>query len=180
MTWPLRVQEIVNLLAAGVPHDAPDERRRATTRQIAQQCRFELGSNWGTKRADPGRPLSADVVCTQSPFVGWDWSVPGGIAQFPERIDLTGQTFVAVVPVNHLGTRSPAPDPSPPAPAPPPAPPPVDLGPILSRLDRIDAALLALVGKPAPPYEGSAAIRYLGTAPITLRPTSPSSPEEPS
>ena len=107
MTWPDRVQQIVNTLAAGVAHDAPDELRRATTMKIAQQCRYELGPNWGTKRADPGRPLSADVICTQSPFVGWDWSVPTGIAQFPDSLDLTGQVFVLVEAVDHLGVGQP-------------------------------------------------------------------------
>ena len=61
-TWPPRVQEIVDQLAAGVAHSAPDEERRAVTQRIAEQARFELGPNWGTKRADPGRPLSTDVI----------------------------------------------------------------------------------------------------------------------
>ena len=103
MQWPPRVQEIVDALAQGVAHSAPDDVRRATTEKIAQQCRFELGPNWGWKRADPGRPLSTDVFCTREPFVGWDWSIPSGIATFPESIDLTGQVFVEVEPVNHLG-----------------------------------------------------------------------------
>mgnify|MGYP001595229896 CR=1 FL=1 len=123
MIWPPRVQEIVNLLAVGpdAAHSAEDEKRRAITRKIAEQCRLELGPNWGTKRADPGRPPSADVVSTQSPFIGWDWSVPGGVAQFPESIDLAGQTFVAVEPINHL---APAPVPAPePIPVPPPTSP---------------------------------------------------------
>ena len=102
MTWPDRVQQIVNQLALGVEHDAPDEQRRAITQKIAEQCRFELGPNWGWKRADPGRPLSTDVFCTKEPFIGWDWSIPSGIASFPSSIDLTGQVFVTVQPVNHL------------------------------------------------------------------------------
>jgi hypothetical protein len=115
MKWPDRVQQIVNVLAAGVSHSAPDEVRRATTEKIAQQCRFELGPNWGWKRADPGRPLSTDVFCTREPFVGWDWSIPSGVAEFPESVDLTGQVFVEVEPVNHLGT---VPDPGTPPPDP--------------------------------------------------------------
>jgi hypothetical protein len=103
MKWPTRVQEIVQILAFGVSHSADDETRRATTRKIAEQCRFELGPNWGHKRADAGRPPSADVFCTREPFVGWDWSVPEGIANFPDSIDLAGQDFIEVEPVNHLG-----------------------------------------------------------------------------
>lgn len=103
MKWPARVQQIVDTLAAGIAHSAPDEERRAATQKIAEQCRFELGPKWGWKRADPGRPLSTDVFCTREPFVGWDWSVPDGVAQFPESIDLAGQVFVEVEPKNHLG-----------------------------------------------------------------------------
>ena len=168
MTWPDRVQVIVNTLAAGIAHTDPDEVRRAVTQKIAEQCRFEFGPNWGTKRADPGRPLSTDVVCTQSPFVGWDWSVPGGIAQFPESIDLTGQVFVVVSPVDHLGVV-------PPVPAPTPTPvPPVDLAPVLAQLAILQRLVQQLLDRPIPPafpaYEGTASIRYLGNAPITLRP----------
>lgn len=108
-TWPPRVQEIVDQLAAGVSHSAPDDERREVTRKIAEQVRFELGPNWGWKRADPGRPLSTDVFAMRSPFIGWDWSVPSGIAQFPEAIDLAGQVFVEVEPRNHLGMTPPDP-----------------------------------------------------------------------
>ena len=40
MKWPARVQIIVDTLAAGVPHSAPDEIRRVVTQKIAEQCRF--------------------------------------------------------------------------------------------------------------------------------------------
>src|SRR3990167_7431581 len=158
MTWPDRVQVIVNTLAAGVAHTDPDDVRRAVTQKIAEQCRFEFGPNWGTKRADPGRPLSTDVVCTQSPFVGWDWSVPGGIAQFPESIDLTGQVFVVVSPGDHLGVVPPVPAPS------PPVAPPVDLAPVLAEIAELRVLVLLLLDRPPvtfPAYEGSAAVRYL-------------------
>src|SRR5262245_16436058 len=105
MRYPSRVQEIVNQLASKNPElvRGDDEARRQLTRLIAEQCRFELGPNWGTKRASATRPLSADVVCTQDPFIGWDTQIAGGtIAQFPESIDLTGQVFVPVDPVQHV------------------------------------------------------------------------------
>lgn len=134
MQWPQRVQEIVNELARRnidlVRGD--DEARRALTRKIAEQCRFELGENWGTKRADDGRPLSADVVCTAFPFVGWDTQIGGidpvasdeevlrrHIAQMPDSIDLVGQRFVPVEPVNHLAVAEPAPTPGEPPPTEP-------------------------------------------------------------
>lgn len=105
MKYPNRVQEIINELAAKHPElvTGDDDARRQLTRLFAEQCRFELGSNWGTKRASETRPLSADVVCTQNPFVGWDTQLAGGvIAQFPDSIDLTGQVFVPVDPVKHI------------------------------------------------------------------------------
>lgn len=173
MTWPLRVQEIVNVLAAGVGHIAPDDLRRATTMRIAEQCRFELGSNWGTKRYTWTHPLSTDVICTQSPLVGWDWSVPAGIAQFPESIDLRGQIFVPVDPVDHLG--------APPGPVPLPPAPSSDLTQVLNELSALKSLLIprlddlairvnSLVERPFPAYGGSASIRFLGDAPIALTP----------
>lgn len=119
MTWPIRVQEIVDALATGpdAAYTAEDEKRRAITRKIAEQCRFEFGTNWGTKRAAAGRPPSTDVICTFNPFVGWDWSVPSGIAQFPESIDLMGQVFVPVEAINHLSGYGTSPEESsPPSP----------------------------------------------------------------
>jgi hypothetical protein len=114
MRYPNRVQDIINELAAKNPElvRGDDEARRQLTRLIAEQCRFELGPNWGTKRASEARPLSADVVCTENPFVGWDTQIAGGtIAQFPESIDLTGQVFVRVDPVQHLAVSDSRPDP---------------------------------------------------------------------
>jgi len=113
MRYPDRVQGIINELAAKNPDlvRGDDEARRQLTRFIAEQCRFELGPNWGTKRASETRPLSADVVCMQNPFVGWDTQIAGGtIAQFPESIELAGQVFVPVDPVQHLPASDSPPD----------------------------------------------------------------------
>lgn len=129
--WPDRVQEIVDIMGYGrIWYNAPDEERRAQTRRIAEQCRFELGPNWGHKRADPGRPPSADVFCTQDPFIGWDWSIPDGVAKFPESINLAGQVFIEVEPINHIGAV-PVPEPT------PTPPPPVDLAPVLAAIDAL-------------------------------------------
>lgn len=108
MKWPERVQAIVVSLTHGISHGADDEVRRGATLKIAQQCRFELGPRWGHKRADPGRPPSADVFAykDEAIFVGWDWSVPSGVANFPESIDLSGQVFIEVEPVNHLNIET--------------------------------------------------------------------------
>jgi hypothetical protein len=107
MKYPDRVQEIINTLADMHPElvHGDDEARRSLTMLFAQQCCFELGSEWGTKKSSTSSPLSADVVAFTDGFifVGWDTQIAGGIiAQFPDSINLTGQVFVAVDPVNHL------------------------------------------------------------------------------
>ncbi len=143
--WPERVQQVVETLAAGVAHDAPDEVRRATTRKIAEQCRYELGPNWGTKRADPGRPPSADVVCTSAPFEGWDWSVPGGVASYPDSMDLAGQVFIVVEPKDHIGVGPVVPKPDiPPVPS-------FDLAPLIARIETLEKAVLLLAEQASKP-----------------------------
>ena len=162
MIWPTRVQAIVNALAELLPElvfqmvdgervSAPDESRRQLTGMVAAQCAFEQvgGFRWGTKRADPGRPLSADTIAIDTPFVGWDFQLPAGqIAQWPESIDLTGQVFVPVEPVNHLSVP-------PFLPVPEPTPPPTDaLEAILQALAELDTrmreqALALLAGQQA-------------------------------
>lgn len=145
--YPDRVQTIINTLAAQHPdlRTGDDDARRRLTRLVAEQTAFELGPNWGTKRADPARPLSADVIATRDPFVGWDFQVAGAvIAQFPESVTLAGQVFVPVDPVDHLGVAPPGAPPSPAG-----DPPPAD--PILARLEAIEAAIVTLAQRPDPP-----------------------------
>jgi hypothetical protein len=74
---------------------------------IAQQIAFEFGLSWGTKRADPGRPLSKDAIALKQ-FDGTilAWDLFNGTTRVPfdnpSSIDISGQTFVPVQPVNHL------------------------------------------------------------------------------
>lgn len=124
MQWPLRVQAIVQTLGDLLPEllQGTDDQRRDLNRMMAEQCGFELGPNWGTKRADHTRPMSKDVICTHEPFVGWDVQVVDAdgvraIAQMPESLDLSGQVFVPVDPINHLSVPTPADPPLPPEPA---------------------------------------------------------------
>jgi hypothetical protein len=157
MTYPTRVQEIVDALASRHPDlvHGDDEQRRQLTGLIAEQVRFELGPNWGRKRADPGRPISVDVICTQVPFVGWDIQIAGGvIAHFPDAIDLTGQVFVPVEPVDHLGVGQPQPNPEP---QPVPVPQPIDLQPLLeavagllAKLEQQHQEVMAKLSEPLP------------------------------
>jgi hypothetical protein len=106
-----------------VPAEQLEQRCREWTGRLAQQVRFAYGPPWGHKRAAPGRPLSADTIAYRdgATFLGWDLIISVGTPDQrlnvqAESIDLTGQVFVAVNPIDHLGT-TPAPEPSPPEPA---------------------------------------------------------------
>ena len=145
MKWPPRVQEILNTLATQHPTWVADDSGPAPTprfrlnEMFAQQVRFEFGPDYGLKRADPGRPISSENLAYQSDRLGgrllaWAWEDKhdGTVAQFPEGEDITGQVFVSVEPVDHLGSGQPQPSPEPPAPSPLPAP--IDLTPVLKEI----------------------------------------------
>jgi hypothetical protein len=117
-SWPPRVQEIVDTLAAQHPEMVADDSgpRLALNRMIVEQVCYEFGPTWGMKRADGGRPISSDIVANIGvSFVGFDWETAhnGTVARFPPPIDLTGQVFIPVTCVDHLGA-SPLPEPTPP------------------------------------------------------------------
>jgi hypothetical protein len=140
MEYPLpdRVYRLVVELAARFPElrRGDDEARRAFTLKVAQQVCFSLSPWWGTKRAGAGRPLSKDAIAFQDDaadppqLIGWDLIDGTTREVHPHPImgeDISGQVFVSVDPVNHLGT------------APPPPPPAPD-----AELDAIEARLAAL------------------------------------
>lgn len=117
MTWPNRVQEIVQTLYS--QHidlaNGDDDQRRQLTLWIAEQVRFELGAQWGTKRADGGRPLSKDSISLQavSGFYNFDWQ-NGSTRQpnnFPEGVLIGDQVFVPVAAINHLNVGTTLPEP---------------------------------------------------------------------
>ena len=112
-TWTDAHSATLQAFARAFPPPAgpgQDDACRAWTRRLAEQFAFEFpAEGWGHKSGDPTRPPSTDVIATRRPFVGFDvignqgtegWTL---IAN-PGRIDLTGQTFIEVTPVDHLGT----------------------------------------------------------------------------
>lgn len=151
MEFPARAQASVIALHAKHPDLAAgdDDQRRALTKIMAEQIRFDLGAEWGTKRADPNRPPSKDAIAYQSPsgLVSWDWQNGGTRApQVPPLFhEIPDQVFIPVSGVNHLGHVVVVVPPYPVPPSPPVQPPtecraqPVDLAPVLAEL----AALLA-------------------------------------
>ncbi len=133
----------------GCPVAARENAVRQWMFMFVEQVCFTLpGRGWGTKRADPGRPISADTITQRTVILGgesllsWDLVVSAGDPEQrlnldAESIVTTGQTFVEVIGVDHLGAPTP----------PPPPPPPVDPTPdpnfnlVLQRLDSLEAQL---------------------------------------
>jgi len=107
--FPSRAQDIVVTLyqqhkdlAAG-----DDDQRRSLTKLMAEQIRFELGPEWGTKSAGTGPPAvegfdrAADERAPVSAATGRTAASrePFGTIGCPE---IPGQIFIPVDPVNHL------------------------------------------------------------------------------
>jgi len=84
--------------------------RQLWLHRFAEQACFSLGSAYGHKRAGSGRPHSEDVIARNDSrgFIGWDLVIEAGTSrQRPcdataDGIDLGGQVFEAVQPVDHL------------------------------------------------------------------------------
>jgi hypothetical protein len=124
MKVPQRVYEIIvelynrnTTLARGSDND-----RRSLTMIMAEQVRFELGPNWGTKRADKGRPLGKDSISFYKDgiLMNYDWQ--NGSTRAPHNPpgnmkDISNQEFVVVDSIDHLGTLG-----KPPVIVPPPEP----------------------------------------------------------
>jgi hypothetical protein len=98
-----------------------DDRRRQLTRMISEQLRYDLGPGWGTKSADLYRPPSKDAIAYFDGFALWGWDWQNGTTREPqvvagqEAAEISGQHFIAVEPINHLGT---VPNPGTPPPTP--------------------------------------------------------------
>jgi len=122
------------------PADEPFENRcRAWIRGLAEQVRYSTGDpRWGCKNAGGGRPQSKDGLAEQLPeqegrilynydmLFGVGTGSPSSVAN-PSALDITGQVFMPVNPVNHLGSVV------------PPQPPPSD-----DTDERQDAEITAL------------------------------------
>ena len=123
---------------AGGPNPADsafEERCRAWTRSLAQQIVFSTNDrSWGCKNAGGGRPQSKDALAHQvgGNLFGFDllFGVGTGspsLVPSPSGEDITGQVFMPVDPVDHLGGAA--------APAPAVAPPTGDLAARVAALE---------------------------------------------
>ncbi len=139
----------------GPPGPEIEEQVRQWSIGLAEQVAFEIpGEGWGTKRADPNRPISKDGLARQDDEDRggrlWIWDMVTGagtglgrLVENPEGEDITGQVFVPVTPRNRLETAI---EPPPVKPGPQPLP-PADLGPVVAYLSKIDAKLDTLPGR---------------------------------
>ena len=124
-----------------------EERARVWTRGLAEQIVFETGdATIGVKNAGGGRPQSKDSIAINGPrLINFDMLSGVGtghptVIASPQGADITGQVFMPVSPVNHLGDAPALPPSTPPASQPPAA----DLSSVLARLALVEAANSAL------------------------------------
>lgn len=122
-----------------------EDKARGWVLGLAEQVRFETGdARWGVKNAGGGRPQSKDSLTFNGPrLVNYDMLSGVGtghpvLVGQPGGEDITGQTFIPVFPVDHLGSGAghtePIPTPSSPQALPPVAAPPVDFKPIVDAI----------------------------------------------
>jgi hypothetical protein len=126
------------------PSEAKDESFREWCIDLAEQVTFSYpGHGFGVKRAGEGRPISKDTIAQQVGTVLWAWDLftgvgtaSTGVVPNPDSMDITGQIFVPVEPVDHLGGSTPPEPPDPPAPTC--LYQPTDLTPIFERLAQLE------------------------------------------
>lgn len=135
------------------PSEAKDGMFRDWCIDLAEQVAFSYpGHGFGVKRADPNRPISKDTIAQQVGSVLWAWDLFTGVGTAttavvpnPDAMDISGQTFVPVEAVDHLGGSPP------PIPPDPPAPTcryqETDLTPILERLAELEQQHYQLLGE---------------------------------
>ena len=107
------------------PSPEADERARQWTIGFAKQSMFSFPElNFGSKRADPGRPISKDSIAQeqhaihpmQYGLLSWDMLSGAGsgsptLVLNPESSNITGQIFVPVEALNVIGSNPPSPNP---------------------------------------------------------------------
>lgn len=120
------------------------------TKRIAEQLRASFPSQeWGQKRVDTARPISGDVVAVRAN------GRLTGVRVVPAATagvigDISGQVFVAVSAVDHLGAGVVTPNPTPgptPSPTPTPSPNAVNLQPVLDAIAVLAAKVDALAAR---------------------------------
>ena len=124
MTWTPDLSSLLQQFAAEYPAPtAGDNSARDWILNFAQQVCYSLGGYYGTKSTSASSPQTKDVLAyrTSTNLYGWDLLYASGSSDCrvvfnPETMDITGQTFIPVEPINHLALDPPTPPPVPPVP----------------------------------------------------------------
>jgi hypothetical protein len=128
LEFELKHTELMEMVNARFPAPVTQEvRMRDWTRLLAEQFAFSFpAEGWGCKSTSRGSTQSFDVMARQAGgrLWGYDLAFDGGSPRArlntePEAIDLAGQAFIPVTPVNHLGAAPPVTPPTPPPVTPP-------------------------------------------------------------
>jgi hypothetical protein len=114
-TWGDAHTRLLEACAARFGIPLTDDEGRAWTRKVAEQFAFSFpAEGWGHKDAGGSRPPSSDVIATRTPFRGYDLlgglgavdtagrPIPPTLITSPGAIDLAGQHFIEVTPIDHL------------------------------------------------------------------------------
>lgn len=129
----------------GAPGPEIEEQVRQWSIRLAEQVAYELpNQGWGTKRADPNRPISKDGLAWRDDedrggrlwifdMVTGAGTGNGRLVENPEAEDITGQVFVPVTPTNHLGAA--------PKPSAPPAQPLADLVAVVQAMSNLTSKI---------------------------------------
>lgn len=106
---PPRIREIVQELYARNVHlaEGTDDERRQLQTLICEQARYELGPQYGAKKADSGRPRSKDAIAFLDGDVLYAADCFNGSTRKPsvpgEFTEIPGQVFDPVQAIDHLG-----------------------------------------------------------------------------
>jgi len=107
-------KDLITKFAAKYPFPITNDEDSANwTHRLCEQLAFSYPATpWGHKKASDTRPHSADVIALSNPFVGWDIITNAGTPAArlnlnDSEIDLSGQVFEPVNPVNHLADAPP-------------------------------------------------------------------------
>src|SRR5436189_3589963 len=108
-----QVLDLINrVYAANRQLALTDTGQRTLAKMVAEQVRFSTNDkNWGVKSSTPTNPQGPSQIAYNSPdghLYCWRWldgpnaGKENGVLNNPVFLDITGQNFISVDPVNHL------------------------------------------------------------------------------
>lgn len=132
MQLPDNVKTIIGQMAAKYPLPIGEDAIREWTIKVDEQVAYSVpNQGWGTKRADPGRPVSKDTISQKVSGKLYAWDLVSGagtsnptlVYNSATAMDITGQVFIGpgddlddgaiFTPTDFLNGQIPGPDPNP-------------------------------------------------------------------